>query len=195
LTLPAYMLHPWDYPRELLGRCCSLPTPRRPRPCFFFAYEAASVALVFMIGLTYALIFPLILPACALYFAVALVFYRWLFDNVYLHDWDGGGEYWNDLFNSLMLGLFLGVCSFSAIGIFYVRFPLGIIAFGPLLILVLGTHWRSVAKYAKLAHSLAFEDAARIDKRFDRLSDFDPNCYRDPVVGEVADAMELGAFS
>lgn len=54
------------------------PSLRTAASCYF-PTEAADAALVLVLGLTYSAIAPLILIACAAYFAIASIVYRWLF--------------------------------------------------------------------------------------------------------------------
>merc|ERR1712050_655753 len=80
-----------------------------------YGSEAATAALVMVIGLTYSFIAPAILPACAIYFGLAALVYRWLFTYVYTPEFDSEGAFWYDLFNSVLLGLLLGTLSLVAL--------------------------------------------------------------------------------
>jgi len=99
ITVPLYLLRPWMIPfmwsTDAVSYCD-------------FAVEAAISTLVFVIGLTYSLIAPAILPACLLYFTVAGMAYRWLFAVAYEQEFDGCGAIWYDLFNGVMIGMFFG---------------------------------------------------------------------------------------
>ncbi|CAJ1455485.1 unnamed protein product [Effrenium voratum] len=81
-------------------------------PCLFqetscyFATEASDAALILVLGLTYSAIAPLILPACAVYFCLASVVYRWLFLYTYEPEFDCAGSFWYDLFDCSICGLF-----------------------------------------------------------------------------------------
>eukprot|EP00913_Durusdinium_trenchii_P017302 g16271.t1 len=52
----------------------------------YFATEASDAALILVLGLTYSAIAPLILPACAAYFAVTSVVYRSFPESVEMED-------------------------------------------------------------------------------------------------------------
>jgi len=80
-----------------------------------FASEAADLALVLVLGLTYCVIAPAMMPACAVYFGAASLIYRWLFLYVYTPDVDSAGAMWCDLFRGSTVGLFLGTLSLASL--------------------------------------------------------------------------------
>lgn len=78
-----------------------------PRHCDF-AHFAGDAAMVLVLGLTYAVINPFALPVCVMYFSLASIVYRWLFNCAYTSEFDGSGRLWYNLSSAAMLGLFIG---------------------------------------------------------------------------------------
>ncbi|CAE7228749.1 TAGLN3, partial [Symbiodinium sp. CCMP2456] len=58
------------------------------------------------------------MPACTLYFALATVFYRWLFLYVYEPEFDCAGSFWYDLFDCSVFGLFCSNVTLMALATF-----------------------------------------------------------------------------
>eukprot|EP00927_Polykrikos_kofoidii_P014590 TRINITY_DN16418_c0_g1_i1.p1 TRINITY_DN16418_c0_g1~~TRINITY_DN16418_c0_g1_i1.p1 ORF type:complete len:706 (-),score=84.21 TRINITY_DN16418_c0_g1_i1:65-2146(-) len=96
--LPLILLRPWYF---------FWPASGGLQRCQYGA-EFSNAALVLIVSLTYGFTAPAILPFCALYFGLASVSYRWLFSYAYEPEFDTGGAFFYDLFNSAFLGLLLG---------------------------------------------------------------------------------------
>jgi len=80
-----------------------------------FAYEAANLGLVLVLGLTYSVIAPVILPVCMVYFAFAFLVYSWLFRFVYKPEFDCAGAFWHELFTGAVVGLLFGTLSLASL--------------------------------------------------------------------------------
>lgn len=80
-----------------------------------FAYEAASLGMVLVLGLTYSVICPIIMPVCMLYFAFAYFVYCWLFRYAYSPDFDCAGAFWRELYCGAVIGLLFGTLSLAAL--------------------------------------------------------------------------------
>eukprot|EP00449_Zooxanthella_nutricula_P041113 CAMPEP_0198593030 /NCGR_PEP_ID=MMETSP1462-20131121/138886_1 /TAXON_ID=1333877 /ORGANISM="Brandtodinium nutriculum, Strain RCC3387" /LENGTH=175 /DNA_ID=CAMNT_0044324627 /DNA_START=306 /DNA_END=830 /DNA_ORIENTATION=+ len=80
-----------------------------------YASESVSVGLIFIIGLTYSITSPLIMPLCLLYFCMAYVVYCWLFRYAYTPEFDGGGAYFRELYYGCVIGLVFGTLSLAAL--------------------------------------------------------------------------------
>jgi len=171
VSLPLLLLRPWDLlggsRAEAVARCA-------------FGSEGANAALVLVIGLTYSFIAPAILPACVLYFGLAVLIYRWLFTYVYEPEFDSGGTFWYDLFNSVLLGLLLGTLALVALACvratpvqvaLLVPLPIGVVWFGYWC-------WRHLGATSKWVTLL---DAVRADEDDGTMPDLSPQLYRSPL--------------
>ncbi|CAE8602780.1 unnamed protein product, partial [Polarella glacialis] len=163
--LPILLLRPWVF-------CCgagSRPTGWEESPGRAAAVEhcqlgseAASAALVLVIGLTYSIIAPVILPACALYFGLASLSYRWLFTYVYEPEFDSCGMFWYDLFSSILVGLLLGTLSLVGLALIYGNYA-QFVALLPLPVLVLRLGWRCTSQGLQCMW-IPLEDAVAADQ-------------------------------
>lgn len=189
ISLPLLLLRPWAWgslPLAARSRdspvAAGLEAPEPPPPVrCALGSQAADTALVLVIGLTYSFIAPAILPACALYFGLASLVYRWLFANVYEPEFDGGGVIWFDLFNSVLLGLLLGTLSLLGLALAYADSAqfLALVPL-PLLVGMLGCHcWYSIGFQSK---HVALEDAVHVDGAEDPTPGFCCDLYRDPIL-------------
>lgn len=73
-----------------------------------FAIEPASLGLVLVLGLTYSVIAPSIMPVCTLFFCFAFLVYCWLFSFVYTPEFDALGACWYELYETTILGRLCG---------------------------------------------------------------------------------------
>lgn len=156
-------------------------------PCFkstvhcYFPTEAADPTLVLVLGMTYSAIAPWILPACALYFGVAAVVYRWLFLYTYTPEFESAGAFWYDLFNSTMLGLLLADVSLMAlVGSYSGLESMNFYASAVLPVAVLCFKEWCRRKYVLPSMHMALDDTAEVKEDVPCL---DENYYMDPVLG------------
>jgi len=173
-------------------------SPASPAPLrCAFAAEAANLALVFVVGLTYAVVAPTVLPACALYFAGAALTYRWLFCNVYEAEFSCAGLYWCDLFNGAMLGLLFGTGALAGLLSTFVE-DLGV-ALQVIWVLAMTIsyhHYRWNILYQPLCLTLPYEDAIAVDNDQGEygcksvVAQFDPECYLDPIMKHMRNRTE-----
>eukprot|EP00933_Yihiella_yeosuensis_P011019 TRINITY_DN11797_c1_g1_i1.p1 TRINITY_DN11797_c1_g1~~TRINITY_DN11797_c1_g1_i1.p1 ORF type:complete len:409 (-),score=45.16 TRINITY_DN11797_c1_g1_i1:72-1298(-) len=140
-----------------------------------FGSEAASAALVFVLGLTYSFIAPAILPACLIYFAFATLSYRWLFAHAYQSEFDGLGDMWYILFGSLTVGLFLGTVSLTGMAGVYGN-NAQFVAVLPLPFLVLGLYVDCERRYGRKSQFIPLEDAIVADSE-GALVELRQSCY------------------
>ena len=141
-----------------------------------YGYEAANLALVFVIGLTYSFIAPAILPVCALYFAFATLSYRWLFKHVYDEEFDSGGQFWYDLFNCVFVGLLLSTLSLLGLAALYGS-SLQVFALSPLPFLVMYLAFRGWRNGWK-SRWTSLEDAINAEEG--GVSTFKTDLYAEP---------------
>jgi len=153
-----------------------------------FGSEAANAALVLVIGLSYSFIAPAILPACAVYFGLASLVYRWLFAHVYTPEFNGRGEMWYNLFTCVVLGLLLGVLSLIALSLQYgTQLQTILLALLPFLVLAWAYHcWYRIGVPSRV---YSLEEAADIDNLECPFSGFDEQLYLDPVLTEDQDSL------
>mmetsp|Transcript_13202 Transcript_13202/g.41664 ORF Transcript_13202/g.41664 Transcript_13202/m.41664 type:complete len:765 (-) Transcript_13202:9-2303(-) len=170
----------------------------KPEPQYCeLATEAVNIAIVFVLGLMYSLIAPLILPACMVYFGLATLVYRWKFLNVYTPQFSCAGAFWYDLFDGVMIGLFLGLLSQVGLATLYVgaKTP-EFYAMGLLPWLALAFTFYCKTRLAPLSKSMPYQDAVRIDREnsAEVCSMFLRDFYKDPIL-KPPPLIEEGAES
>eukprot|EP00931_Biecheleriopsis_adriatica_P033948 TRINITY_DN19665_c0_g1_i1.p1 TRINITY_DN19665_c0_g1~~TRINITY_DN19665_c0_g1_i1.p1 ORF type:complete len:824 (+),score=133.08 TRINITY_DN19665_c0_g1_i1:236-2473(+) len=184
----------------------------------WFPYEGTNLAIILIIANLYSVIAPVLMPLCALYFAVAACMYRWVFQNVYgrkleestgavndvghcaiSQEFDSGGKIWPPLYSCAMAGLLLGVISAS--GILSLQLvsskqtvwndlgPVyGMLALVPL---ILYFWWLCERTYLTSSDGMPFEDAVTVANFIlseNIVSEFDKDYYCDPLLKLAADS-------
>lgn len=147
-----------------------------------YGYEAANVALVFVIGLTYSFIAPAILPVCVVYLAFATLSYRWLFNYVYDEEFDSGGAFWYDLFNAVLIGQLLSTLSLLGLAALYGS-SLQLLVLAPLPFFVLYLALRSW-RIGWKSQCTSLEDAIDAEQDAAVLDTFKKELYVEPTAEE-----------
>jgi len=149
------------------------------------SYEATNIALVLVLGLTYAVVAPVILPVCAMYFVLADCGYRWLFRNVYTQQFDCGGAFWYQLFDGTMIGMHLS--SLALLGL--VSAITGPDSWQAILLMLLFAgilyfHWDCKVRLRRLSEAMPYADAVEVDRTrgSEVVARFDEDYYVDPVI-------------
>ena len=174
--VPLLLLRPYT----CLATCSLTGAAGEPKIRCAYGYEASSIAIVLVIGITYSFIAPAILPACAVYFAAATLSYRWLFVHVYDTEFDGSGVFWYDLFNCVLLGLFLSTLSLIGLAILYGSYTQLVFLF-PLPLLVGYLALRCWGRMGWKSRWTSLEDAVRADQdEGSALAGFQENLYAEP---------------
>merc|ERR1712048_438598 len=139
----------------------------------------------------YAVISPLIMPLCAVYFALAAGVYRWLFTNVYSEEFDSAGAFWQELFTGSMFGLLLGVLSLCGIAGLRGTSKPYFLGSWLLPLFIIWFKYRC-DKYSKYAAFMPLEDAVAVDRgaRDKVIQGFTADFYMDPIA-EVVKQMDL----
>lgn len=182
ITIPILLFYPGLFP----GSSC------------YFATEASDAALILVLGVTYSAIAPLILPACAAYFALASVVYRWLFLYVYEQEFDTSGSFWYDLFNWSVWGMFFSNITLMALAVghaSYNTYSFYATAVLPLTTLVFKAFCER--HYARPSLFVAVEDAVEADRVAEEEADvtLDYNYYVDPVLTNYSPGAAASAAS
>ena len=167
--------------------CCGPRRKKEPAPplepvACWIGYEVTPMAIVLVIANMYSIIMPLVMPTCALYFAVASCMYRWLFISVYTQDFDCEGAFWYEIFNGSMVGLHLG--ALVVCGIVMGRRPLSLQMWTAWLLPVLTIRFqvRCNARFQPLASAMSLEDAVAVDRRMGPTTEgCSPDYYVDPI--------------
>eukprot|EP00929_Paragymnodinium_shiwhaense_P101172 TRINITY_DN64043_c0_g1_i1.p1 TRINITY_DN64043_c0_g1~~TRINITY_DN64043_c0_g1_i1.p1 ORF type:complete len:780 (-),score=118.01 TRINITY_DN64043_c0_g1_i1:136-2475(-) len=163
----------------------------------YYEQEAADIALVLVLALTYSVIAPAILPVCALYFGLAVLVYRYLFLYVYTPDVDCGGALWYDLFRASSIGLVLGnTVLMSLAGLNQGPYSWEFILMVPLPVLSFAFLWYCNSQLRPAALRMTFEEAVANDRACAAdpevpealavASGFSANYYLDPMAGVAA---------
>mmetsp|Transcript_94675 Transcript_94675/g.287636 ORF Transcript_94675/g.287636 Transcript_94675/m.287636 type:complete len:488 (-) Transcript_94675:339-1802(-) len=183
IGLPLLLLYPAVHLRNFRQATQQGPPPM---PCYFEA-EAAHLGLVLVLGLTYSVIAPALMPVCAVFFALAALVYNWLFLYVYTPEFDCTGKCWYELCNGAMLGLVLGTLSLAALASAFVGFGSG--EFNALLalaLLVLLVYSRLHYQYAVPSKFMSFADACKLDRMCEKdpriASMLEEDYYVDPIL-------------
>lgn len=156
--------------------------PVRPN----FAMEASNLGLVLVLGMTYCVICPAIMPACAMYFGMACLVYQWLFLYVYTPCFDCGGNLWYYLFRGSMTGLFLG--NFALAGLAY---TLGerehFIACVFLCVIIGAFSWNINVHYKMPSFHISLEQARLADLLAGDgfANSFQDDYYLDPIIKDA----------
>lgn len=159
VSLPMLLWRPWDIPLFLFPSSSEkLTVP------WAIGIEVAAPALVLVLGLTYAFIAPAILPACAVYFGLASLVYRFLFRYVYEPEFDCSGAFWYELFDFLMLGLSLGTISLIALAGLYSNWGPPFLVLLPLLVVLFELWCYCKNTFVKVSSFMSYEDAAMLDR-------------------------------
>jgi hypothetical protein len=98
----------WQYWLFLCGTCATTSrhradqfAARSPR----YGFDIGNLMLIFLIGLAFSVVAPLVLPATLLFFAVNYVFWRYVLLYVYVRKYESGGRMFPVFFNQLMICL------------------------------------------------------------------------------------------
>eukprot|EP00698_Gefionella_okellyi_P019298 TRINITY_DN589_c0_g2_i1.p1 TRINITY_DN589_c0_g2~~TRINITY_DN589_c0_g2_i1.p1 ORF type:complete len:737 (-),score=128.55 TRINITY_DN589_c0_g2_i1:557-2767(-) len=156
--------------------------------------------LVFVIGITYAVIAPIVLPFVVLFYAAYIVVLRQRSLYVFTQRFETGGRFWPAVFTRIMVGLFLAQGTFmAAIAIKLGDRAMISLVIAPLLVITLG-----FAIY--LSHNFLREEAVykrlRAVEQVDRLEKEDVHSlnqeYAHPLrqitpVIRVKDSLAKGA--
>jgi len=150
-----------------------------------FATECSTLGIVLVLGLTYSVIAPAIMPICLVFFALAFVVYCWLFSYVYTPEFDCAGNCWYELERHAMLGLLLGTLSLAALASAFVGFDS--IAFHALLVLsalVIAASVYFHRTFAVPSRYISLEDACWVDRSCDESmrSMISEDYYIDPII-------------
>jgi len=162
-----------------------------------FAIEPASLGLVLVLGLTYSVIAPSIMPVCMLFFAFAFLVYCWLFSFVYTPEFDALGACWYELYETTILGLLLGTLSLAALASAFKGFHSA--EFNVLLLLcagIVGAYVYMHYAFALPSRYISLEDACRVDRACDPVVMkvlLNTEYYIDPILRHSAHAPEEAA--
>lgn len=63
--------------------------------------------LFFLIGISYSILSPIIIPFFVLYYAFAYVVWVYQLLHVYIPEWEHGGQFWPEVFYRLACNLVL----------------------------------------------------------------------------------------
>merc|ERR1712232_703443 len=145
--------------------------------------EVTNIAIVLLIGTSYCVICPFIMPACLVFFVFAGMIYRWLFSAVYVDVPGCHGEFWYQLFKGTMIGLECGIISVygyiqSAGAGWWTSHLLAL-----LIILVLIFHVRVSRHHYQASTTLPYQDGVELDRCTQmQARDFKADMYVDPIL-------------
>lgn len=160
-----------------------------------FAYEAGNLGLILILGLTYSVIAPVIMPVCMLYFALAFLVYCWLFRYAYTPEFNAGGACWHELFNGAVIGLLFGTLSLAGIVGSYTEWYSGqflaLLALAALVLLLFGIF---IFHFGAPSRFFSMEDACAADEISGEsiASIFVADYYVDPVLKPVTRDAQQG---
>lgn len=88
-------------------------------PQIQYGVEYADHLLIFLIGIIYACVSPIILPFSALFFGLGYIVVKYQLIYVYISQWESGGQFWPIIYPRMLIGLL--VAQFTLIGLFLLK--------------------------------------------------------------------------
>jgi len=159
---------------------------RKPDPVYCdYPFELTNLAIVLVLGLTYSLVAPAILPCCTIFFGLASLLYRWLFLHVYVPVFDCAGAFWFELYGGVIAGIWLGCLSLGGLGLIYAgQASPQAISLGLLPFVVAAFHFYCIRHFKSRSSNMVYQDAVAIDREVgDSLwRTFTDDYYVDPVL-------------
>jgi hypothetical protein len=118
--------------------------------------------IIFVMGITYSCINPIINPIVFIYTSLSIIFERYNHIYVYEKKHESGGVLWICIFNQLMTGLYI----FESIMLleFYNSYP-KFLSLLPLPILTILYHYINNTLFNPLLNSIPLHDAALLDEK------------------------------
>ncbi|CAN0039926.1 unnamed protein product [Ectocarpus sp. 4 AP-2014] len=171
--LPFELLRGWPLIRVLWSQRCTnrdFATEREIRTGPFgpaellYGWVYPTLLLVLVVCFVYAVISPFIMPAGALFFALAYLVYKYQALYVYVPKYESGGVFWFSVYPRVLIGLALAQLTLA--GYVYVRagFTQASLIL-PLPVIIYWYGYRSFKRYIGPAESISMETSARIDRR------------------------------
>ncbi|XP_058081972.1 CSC1-like protein HYP1 isoform X2 [Magnolia sinica] len=169
---------------ELIGGCCSKSrSDEFDVPSFPYHKEIPRTLLFGLLGITYFLLAPLIIPFVLAYYALGYIVYRNQLLNVYLPKFETGGKFWPIVHNSTIFTLIL--MQTIAIGIFGLKkLPLASSLTLPLPVLTLLFNEYCRKCFLPIFHAYSAESLIKKDRED----------HSDPAMGEFFDKL-VNAYS
>ncbi|MEW5303944.1 MAG: hypothetical protein WDW36_006589 [Sanguina aurantia] len=134
------------------------------QPRFRFGAYVPNHTIILLLGLTFAVVAPIVLPCCLLYFVVAGILERYQQLYVYgARKYDNGGKMWRQVFLQSMTSLYafqlvtLGLMSIKR----FVWAPLLI----PAVLATIAFHVNVISMFRRPWELLSLQDAVELDKR------------------------------
>eukprot|EP00816_Leptocylindrus_hargravesii_P001287 CAMPEP_0196817438 /NCGR_PEP_ID=MMETSP1362-20130617/60748_1 /TAXON_ID=163516 /ORGANISM="Leptocylindrus danicus, Strain CCMP1856" /LENGTH=241 /DNA_ID=CAMNT_0042195131 /DNA_START=1 /DNA_END=726 /DNA_ORIENTATION=+ len=148
--------------------------------------------LVFMIGLAYAPLAPLLVPFVAFFFAIAKVIYR--FRLVYLMPvkCDGGGTLFPLVFNRIIVGLY--VAQITLLGVLGLKEFFG--SFLIIIQIILTSLFKSQvnATFEQSSNALCREELVKLDSNLNQVTDDrhapNPSIFLSPAITSTAISLK-----
>lgn len=157
-----------------------------------YAMEASNLVLVLVLGMTYAIIAPMIMFACAVYFALTALIYSWLFLYVYTPEYDCKGQMWGQMFTGSLFGLLFGTASLAGIASTFVGPTSGsFVASLALCVIIMALFPFFRITYAEPSQYIPLEVAREVDSACEGNIGvfFNAGYYFDPVIEGSAQRM------
>eukprot|EP00930_Biecheleria_cincta_P039024 TRINITY_DN26835_c0_g1_i1.p1 TRINITY_DN26835_c0_g1~~TRINITY_DN26835_c0_g1_i1.p1 ORF type:complete len:814 (+),score=94.06 TRINITY_DN26835_c0_g1_i1:68-2443(+) len=182
-----------------------LTSPDEAEPVYcYFDTQITNVCIVFVLGLMYSVVAPIIMPVCIVYFGLASVVFKWLFVHVYSSEFDLEGRAWFVAFRGLIVGSLFGniaLCGLAVVNCgantpqFYAT---GVL---PFVIMFFARDCEN--RYRRAASVMSYQNAVQVDedmKDMDRIESngttpvitgpsslqFRRDFYADPIIKEAA---------
>jgi len=163
LQLSAWVCYPFT-------KCCCAPSKTardlaRLKATGTFMYDSATARwmVIFVIGLTYSVIAPLLLPFCALYFGVAYITYAYVLLRVYERDYQAGGILWPMVFSRICWGAVISQLTLLGLIIIKQQFVAAPMLL-PLPAVTIFFRNFCMDNYYPISKALTMETALKVDK-------------------------------
>lgn len=165
-------------------------------PLFPYHRDIPKVLLFGLLGFTYSLLAPLIMPFLLVYFSVGYIFYRNQMLKVYSPRFDTAGQFWPIVHNCTIFSLvFMQIIAIGIFGVKKVPFASGWIIPLPIITLLFNDYCRK--RFLPIFHRYPAEILIKRDREDERnpemmasfLDDL-VNAYRDPALQPVQYSLD-----
>jgi len=128
--------------------------PKRPEYEVMFSQGL----LFFLIGISYSILSPIIIPFFVLYYAFGYVVWVYQLLHVYIAEWEHGGRFWPQVFYRILVAIF--VFQLLMMGVFFLKkmWYAGVMIV-PLIVLTVIYWWFISTQYTKQGDYLVLSEA------------------------------------
>jgi len=153
--------------------------------------------LLFLVGISFSILSPLITPFVVIYFAYGCVVWNYQLLNVYIPEYDLGGKFWPLVFHRIMVATLVFQVLMAGVLTLKKMYWLSIL----ILVLIVITSffwWYISSRYIKASHYLSIADMQEKQVNLDMLHDIENSYIRNyeiPSLHEVSRERALNLLT